>query len=310
MNTPVLFLVFNRPGPTRRVMDAIRQARPPRLYIAADGPRTNKEGEAALTSEVREIATSVDWPCEVHTLFRDRNLGCRTAVSSGIDWFFDHEEEGIILEDDCLPAESFFRFCEEMLSRYRHDERIWQISGTVFFPDAVTDCGADYFYSRYGPVWGWASWRRAWSTHYDVNLSQWQKMSTENNLTLAYPNPNEARSKLNIGEALYRDEFDTWDYQWAIIKAYNGALTILPAANMIENIGFDASATHTTTRPADAPKNRASLNGPIVSPPFVLRDWKHDDYYADQKFSRAPSYQSRALRLLKRLITAGRRTRH
>jgi hypothetical protein len=292
MNTPVLFLVFNRPGPTRRVMDAIRQARPPRLYIAADGPRTNKEGEAALTAEVREIATSVDWPCEVHTLFRDRNLGCRTAVSSGIDWFFDHEEEGIILEDDCLPAESFFRFCEEMLSRYRHDERIWQISGTVFFPDAVTNKQADYFFSRFGPVWGWATWRRAWRGHYDVDLLDWEKMKSHENFSLAYPSRHEALAKLKIGQALYENRINTWDYQWGIIKAFNSGLTVLPRHNMVLNLGFDQDATHTSERPWDAPTHAFDFDRSLIHPQFLLRDWRHDDHYVASKFKQRKTLRS------------------
>ncbi len=138
LGTAVLFVVFNRPEPTARVFEAIRKARPPRLYVAADGPRDGREGEAEKVEAVRRIATNVDWPCEVKTLLRERNFGCRNAVSSAISWFFDNEEQGIILEDDCLPSQSFFWFCENLLDRYRCDTRIWQISGTTFFADKIS----------------------------------------------------------------------------------------------------------------------------------------------------------------------------
>ncbi len=118
LKTAVLFLVFNRPDTTAQVFDAIRKARPPRLYVAADGPRANREGEAEKVAKVREIATAVDWPCEVRTLFRDANLGCKRAVSGALDWFFGEEEAGMVLEDDCLPHPDFFRFCDALLERY------------------------------------------------------------------------------------------------------------------------------------------------------------------------------------------------
>jgi len=123
MISPVLFLIFNRPDTTTRVFEAIRAARPERLYVAADGPRMTREGEAERCAEARRIATAVDWPCEVKTLFRETNLGCRAAVSGAITWFFEHEEEGIILEDDCLPDPSFFPYCTELLAHYRDTGR-------------------------------------------------------------------------------------------------------------------------------------------------------------------------------------------
>ena len=285
LRTPVLFLVFNRPDTTAQVFEAIRNARPPRLYIGADGPREGREGEAETVAEVRRIASAVDWPCDVKTLFRDRNLGCRDAPSGAIDWFFEHEEQGIILEDDCLPAQGFFWFCEEMLERYYADTRIWQISGTMFFPGAITDKKADYIYSRYGPIWGWATWRRAWK-NYDVHLSEWPKMKQSDLLTRVYPHRAEASSKLRVGKLLYEKKLDAWDYQWAIIKSFNSALTVVPRCNMIVNIGFDGFATHTLNKPSDAPTKNHNLLAPYRGPSFFLRDVGHDDKYAKAKFRR------------------------
>src|SRR5262249_47548369 len=168
---PVLFLVFNRPETTARVMEAIRAAGPERLYVAADGPRDSKTGEAEHCAEVRQLAMNVDWPCDVRTLFRDRNLGCRRAVSSAITWFFEQEPEGIILEDDCLPSFDFFPYCAELLERYRDDERVMAICGSAY-ADVSSDYPHSYYFSYYADMWGWATWRRAW-LHYDNRMDRW-----------------------------------------------------------------------------------------------------------------------------------------
>jgi len=285
LQTAVLFLVFNRPEPTAEVFEAIRKAKPPRLYIAADGPRKDHEGEAEKVAAVRELVSRVDWPCEVTTLFRDENMGCRKAVSSAITWFFEHEEQGIILEDDCLPAQSFFLFCQEMLNRYRDDNRIWQISGTTFFSEDVTSGNADYFFSRYGPIWGWASWRRAWK-FYDVDLELWPEMRKPEFMEMVYSNPFERAAKLSLGERLYRNSYDTWDFQWGFAKAFNNALTVLPRRNQIVNIGFGPDATHTTGTGHMGPKRMHELVGEISHPLFVLTDRMYDDAYANNVYQR------------------------
>ncbi len=167
---PILFLTFNRPDTTARVFGAIRAAQPARLYIAADGPRPDRPGELERCAEVRRVATAVDWPCEVRTLFHDKNLGCRSAVSGAITWFFEHEEEGIILEDDCLPHPSFFHFCSELLQRYRNDHRVMCVTGNNFQPD-MRDWPYSYYFSIFNHCWGWASWRRSWKL-YDTALDE------------------------------------------------------------------------------------------------------------------------------------------
>ena len=264
---------------------AIRQAKPPRLYVAADGPRANKPGEAERCAEVRLIATNVDWPCEVKTLFRESNLGCKMGVSSGINWFFDNEEEGIILEDDCLPAQSFFWFCEKLLVRYRNDTRVWQISGSVFFKDSISLSEADYFFSRYGPIWGWASWRRAWR-YYDPDLIQWSEMSSPGVMSNVYPDKNEKAVKFNLGKKLVNKEIDTWDYQWGFAKNYNNALTIVPKRNQIVNIGFGLDATHTLSVDKEAPIKLELISESIRHPNFIIPDGKYDFAYAKARFAK------------------------
>ncbi len=244
LKTAVLFLIFNRLDTTKQVFEAIRQAKPPKLYVAADGPRGNKEGEAEKVKAVREyVMNNIDWNCEVKTLFRDRNLGCKFAVSSAITWFFKNEEMGIILEDDCIPSQSFFWFCEKLLERYKDDNRIMMICGSNFIKKDLSYLEEDYFFSNYYPVWGWATWRRAWKT-YDVNISYWHIFKENKQLNWL--------CDIRVAE-YYENMFnlivkglDTWDFQWCFNCLFNNGLSIIPKKNTIKNIGLEGthSATH------------------------------------------------------------------
>lgn len=277
VKSPVLFLVFNRPDNTRQVFDAIRLARPSKLYIAADGPRVSRLAEAQLCSEVRNIAVSVDWPCEVKTLFRETNLGCKVGVSSGITWFFSHEDEGIILEDDVLPVPTFFRFCDEMLERYRKDTRVSMISGCNLISSHFTP-KESYFFSRYNHIWGWATWRRAWQ-HYDVTMAQWPAWRDAYGLEkLSGDEPLFKRHWRSVFDAAYECKIDTWDYQWTFAIWRMGGLTVLPAVNQTLNLGFGADATHTTHDvPAYVSASRPGvLEWPLRDPSAVKRDARAD----------------------------------
>jgi UDP-glucuronate decarboxylase len=301
LSVAVLFLVFNRPDVTSRVFKAIRQARPPRLYIAADGPRAECPDEAEKCNQVRKIVSQIDWPCSPTTLFRSENLGCKRAVSSAIAWFFENEEEGIILEDDCLPSQSFFWFCQDLLRRYRDDTRVWQISGTAFLEKDLdgTNRGS-YFFSKYGPIWGWASWRRAWK-NYDPDLVQWAAMSEEVSLRSAYPDRAERSARKNLGDRLLQNEIDTWDYQWGIIKNYQSGLSIVPGRNMIVNLGFGPEATHTQAQHPLAATQSFDVRFPVDHPQFVLADALHDETYRRKLIvGRTGNILRKALTLLRR----------
>lgn len=281
--TPVLFLVFNRPETTARVFDSIRQARPPRLYVAADGARSSCEGEAGLVADVRRIATAVDWSCEVKTLFRDRNLGCRDAVSGAISWFFENEEHGIILEDDCLPAQSFFWFCEAMLELYRNDMRIGQVSALMRFAQQAPD-DYSYFFSRFGPIWGWASWRRAWAK-YDVDLAPDVRQKMPDIIESVTFDPLELDRRLDIMKRIVDRRLDTWDYQWGIAKYAEHQLSIIPKVNMVRNIGLDGG-THQT----DSVENRRlvarELDFPLRHPPLIYPQIAYDRRFSAMTRSR------------------------
>jgi hypothetical protein len=241
----VLMLVFNRPEVTRKVFEAVRQARPPRLYIAADGARPNRPSDESATAEVRAIFNNIDWPCEVKTRFLTFNLGCRNAVSSAIDWFFSNEEQGIVLEDDVLPTPAFFTYCDTMLERYQHDERVFSVVGNNLV-EPWYQHPESYFFSKVFFVWGWASWRRAWQ-HYDVGMAQWP----ETRLQVDQP-PYKPAQKLHhaywdlVFDLAFKNQISTWDHQWTYAHWKNKALCVTPAKNLVRNIGFGEQATHTS----------------------------------------------------------------
>ncbi len=237
MNNALLFLVFNRPDTTRKVFNAIRDAKPPRLYIAADGHRPDCVGEDMLCDEVRKIATSVDWACEVKTLFRDRNLGCKKGVSSGINWFFQHEEQGIILEDDVLPHPDFFSYCDNLLLRYKYDLRVMMLCG--FNPDGANIESDNYFFSENPSVWGWATWRSRWKL-YDLDLKNWPSESFDNYLKTKFSLPvyTYYKKAFNLTK---KGIINSWDYQWTYCMLSNYSLAIKPSANLVMNIGTEGT---------------------------------------------------------------------
>lgn len=282
LNTAVLFLVFNRPDVTEQVFEAIRKARPPRLYVAADGPRAAREGEAERCAEVRRIATAVDWPCELKTLFREKNLGCKHAVSRGINWFFEHEEQGIILEDDCLPNQCFFHFCQDLLNRYATDERVWVITGDNF-QNGIKRGEASYYFSRYNHVWGWASWRRAW-TKADMELRFWPEWKISQDWKSFWSDLVTRRYWEKIFDQMYRGEIDTWDYPWTASVWHHGGLTATPNVNLVTNIGFGEHATHTLS--SDSPLSGISTHtlSTLTHPNMVQHEIAADLYVFDYVF--------------------------
>lgn len=278
----MLFLVFNRPETTKRVFDAIRKAKPPRLYVAADGPRRNREGEAERASQVREIATAVDWHCEVKTLFRNENLGCKKAVSGGIDWFFENEERGIILEDDCLPHPDFFAFCETLLNLYETDERVWVVTGDNF-QDGQHRGEASYYFSRYNHVWGWASWRRAW-TKRDMEIKFWPEWGKSQAWNDWLPDQVERTYWTKIFNQMHRNEIDTWDYPWTASVWFHRGLTATPNVNLVSNIGFGPDATHTLAAGSAMSLMATTDLKEITNPKAICQDLDADRYVFNESF--------------------------
>jgi GT2 family glycosyltransferase len=239
MKKAVLFLIFNRPETTKKVFEAIRRAKPPQLYVASDGSRLDKDGEAQTVEETRRmVLDSINWDCEVKTLFRDKNLGCGKAVSEAITWFFKQEEDGIILEDDCLPNHSFFKYCEVLLDYYKDNKKIMHISGDQFVPNLENR--ASYYFAKIQHCWGWASWADRWLS-YNFNLQEIAEKDVKN----FSENKNVQKYWLEILNKMKGNEVDTWDYQWVFAIVLKNGLCINPSKNLISNIGFGSDSTHT-----------------------------------------------------------------
>ena len=277
LTTPVAFIIFNRPDTTARVFAEIAKAKPPKLLVVGDGPRANRPGEAEKVAAARAIIERVDWDCEVLTNFSDVNLGCKLRPASGIDWVFEQVEEAIILEDDCLPDPTFFRFCQELLERYRYDQRIAMISGDNFqFGYQRSD--DSYYYSRYTHIWGWASWRDRWQNTHDLDLLHWPKVRDEGLIHDILPNRQEADYWAAIFERVYRGGLDScWDYQWTFACWLQGRLTILPNQNLISNIGFGVEATHTMVECEFANLPVEAMTFPLMHPIGVICNHTLDD---------------------------------
>ena len=305
-NTPILFLIFKRPDVTAQVLAAIRQAQPTKLYIAADGERPDKEGEAEKVAQTRELVLSgIDWPCEVKTLFRDANLGCRMAVSSAIDWFFEQEEAGIILEDDCLPDQSFFRFCEELLEYYRHDTRVMAISGDNF-QQGQQRGQYSYYFSQLPHCWGWASWRRAWSM-YHVAIEHFEEIMAEPSYREFTHHALFNQFRYANFVKTYQKEIDTWDYLWGFTNHVNHGLAILPQKNLVQNIGFGAEATHTTGKASKYRTEAEALEFPLCHPPYICLHKAADTFYYETFLKLVPKKKQPLLRRmihqLRRMVT-------
>jgi hypothetical protein len=279
MNTPVVFLIFNRPETTRKVFAEIAKAKPSKLLVVADGSRPNCFGEAKKCAETRSIIERVDWDCEVLTNYSEVNLGCKSRIASGLDWVFSIVEEAIILEDDCLPNETFFRFCEELLKRYRDDERIMSISGTNQRFDKLRTQDS-YYFSRYNHIWGWATWRRAWQ-YYDPQMKLWPRIREEGWLKDIFKEPRLVKFWERNFELASVETWNTWDWQWLFACWVQSGLSILPRVNLISNIGFGENATTTmdiNSKLAQAAKLPVRpMDFPLQHPSFVIRDAQEDN---------------------------------
>ncbi len=303
LRTPVLFLIFNRPDTTMQVFEAIRRAQPPRLYIAADGARIDRVGEKEKVQAVRDLVIgSINWDCEVKTLFRDTNLGCKHAVSSAITWFFEHEEMGIILEDDCYPDESFFQFCQELLEKYKDDNRIAMISGNNFqFGKQISQ--DSYYFSKYTHIWGWASWRRAWN-NYDVTMALWPEIRDGHLWRYFFKNIYIYHYWKYIFDKTYRGDNGTWDYQWLFTSWIQNQLTILPSKNLVANIGFGPEAVHTKRKNECANIRCERMEFPLIHPKYIHQNYNADYYTEENSFSGGNPLR-KAFRIIKGLINVG-----
>lgn len=269
MTPAVLLILFRREDTTRRVFEAIRQARPERLFLAADGPRPDRPGEAQACEATRKVVDAVDWPCRVERLYRDKNVGCRIGISEAITWFLDQAGEGIILEDDCLPSPDFFRFAAEGLDRYRHDERVMHISGSSFRGGRRFSTDS-YTFSRYNHGWGWATWKRAWD-RMDLEMAGLERFLVAADQTRFWDSSKERRYWSKVFRGARDLKVDAWDYQWKYTLWKEGGLALYPEANLVTNLGFGAGATNTTNDGGGKGQRPWERLGEISHPAFILR---------------------------------------
>ena len=241
-NTPILFLVFNRPEKTQIIFDIIKKLKPKKLYISADGPRKNRIKDNLLCDQVRSIVKKINWDCEQKIKFNNTNLGCKINVIESIDWFFSNVEEGIILEDDCVPSESFFYFCEELLSKYKNNEKIMQINGFNSGLNSYLDTDDSYYFSKLNTTWGWATWRRAWQK-FDYNLESYIEFKQKGKIKEFYKDKGISKWMEKYLDKTFNKEDNIWSINWAFSILKNSGLCITPNINLIENIGFDKQST-------------------------------------------------------------------
>lgn len=282
IKTPIAFFIFNRPAQTEKVFERIKRVKPDKLLIIADGPRSGVPTEDEVCRRAREICErGIDWPCDVKTNYAPSNLGCKRRMSTGLDWVFSTVERAIILEDDCLPGLSFFGFCQELLERFQDDQRVMQICGTNV-DESSFDHEFSYSFSKYGPIWGWASWRRAW-TYYDVEMKSYTHPATRELLANIWEYHGEGAYREELYARILSGNLDTWDLQWGYAKYVNSGLSIVPSKNLISNIGYGGGSTHTGDS-TDPMANRpiTEVTFPLRHYPFVVRDRKVDQAFHEK----------------------------
>lgn len=282
ITTPVLFIIFNRPDTTELVFSAIRQAKPALLFVAADAPRIGNKLDEEKCIKARAIIDQVDWPCTVHTLYRDNNLGCGLAVSEAINWFFSHCDEGIILEDDCLPNPDFFNFASEMLHIFRNNQQVISINGSNLGYQFSSN--GKYFFSRFMNMWGWATWKDR-AEKIDYEMRTWSSIRRPKWWLYRKLRQHYFDLDLNWYE-LWRSKFNkvasdrnfTWDWQWIFHQIAHNQLSIVPSVNLVSNIGFNTEATHTlaSDNPAANIPSQA-LTHPYFGPNSFKPDFTYEE---------------------------------
>ena len=274
---PVLVLGFNRPDRVKKLFEVLAVIRPEKLFFAVDGPRKDNLQDHERVAQTRKLIEVVDWDCDIQTQFQSENLGCASGVTAGINWFFSEVTEGIILEDDVIPAESFFQFSADLLVRYRNDQRVWCISGSNRLPSEELLRDYSYRFSTIPQVWGWATWRDRWEK-YSLDISNWRANGLSHHKllkTVGYSPSAFAFWSANF-DLMARMAVDTWDTQMVNAAMRNSALAVIPNVNLVENIGWGTDATHTVELPP--------YIQPVGEVQFPL---KHPEVSVDTKADRA-----------------------
>jgi hypothetical protein len=300
--TPVALIIFNRPSTTEKVFAAIRAAKPPKLFLIADAPRKDRPDDVEKCAATKAIVEQVDWDCEVFKNYAETNLGCGLRPASGIDWVFEQVEEAIILEDDCLPHPSFFRYCDELLEYYRDNPRIMTICGlNIQFGRRRTQ--DSYYFSRFNHCWGWASWRRAWK-HFDYHMKLWPEVKEGNWLMDLLEDDYSVKIWTDVFNVTAADRLNgCWDFQWTFSAWLEGGLAVLPNVNLISNIGHHAEGTHTLSENNDySDMTTEAMPFPLIHPRFIIRDRQADLFTQNTYYDYHPGFAKKVKKRLYRLL--------
>lgn len=276
LTSPVAFFIFNRPDTSEQIFQLIRSVKPPKLLVIADGPRIDRPEDKEKCTATRAIIDRVDWECEVIKNYSNINLGMGERQRSGFTWIFETVEEAIMLEDDTIPHPTFFPYCQELLVRYRDDDRIMGISGPNFQFNGYQS-GYSYYFSRFAHHWGWASWRRAWK-YYDPAMILWPEIRKQGLLLNILGTRKGVNYWTSAFDKACAGEIDSWDYQWVLSCWLQNGLYIVPHVNLVSNVGFGPGATNTKEVNMASNVPTAEMHFPLKHPPFIVRDTKADDY--------------------------------
>jgi len=299
---PVLFITFIKVDQTRRVFETIRAYQPSQLFIAQDGPRTERPSDADRIAQVREITAQIDWPCQVMLRQSDVNQGVRIGIENAITWFFENVTEGIILEDDTVPSPNFFTFCEQLLEKYRTDLRVFMIGGTNLNYNSKIE--ASYFFTEVPVNWGWATWATRWQ-YYEASLATIDKAVADGSMNLYYPDPYQREHEIERIHLLKKEIIPAWDYRWAYTLKNQNGLCIVPEKNMVSNIGFGLEATNTF----DPDHHHAALyvenmEFPLRHPSVLLRSyiWEEQYFFPGQQTHRFMGVREIAMLLWRKFM--------
>lgn len=292
ITTPVLLLAFNKPDKTKQVFDVIRQVKPVKLYVAVDGPRSDRPSDTLLCQQVREIVSDVDWECETHYLFHEENVGCSLGGKTAWDWFFSQEEEMIFLEDDGVASLSFFWFCQELLEKYRHDERIAYIGGVNY---GITKGDASYFFTRSGSgSYGMASWKRVYKL-YEYKLGSFDKVAYTKDFKASFVSPLAYKIRMSQFIKYIKYGGNTYDIQSLYLLHKHNMWCIVPNINMVTDIGYDFDGTNNNAAP-DSPIAKKYGNRPrfeleeLVHPQEFSIDRNFEDVYFRERYLQGKSW--------------------
>ncbi len=293
VEAPVLLIIFNRPDTTQRVFDAIRAAKPKKLYVSADAPRPGNSNDSVNCQKARDIVKQVDWECDVRYRFLEQNLGCGYGVSTAISWAFENEDRLIILEDDCVPSPPFFLFCNYCLAKFKNDSRVWVINGRSHHPEHPIFKKNDYVFSRYAHCCGWATWKRCWN-YFDIEMKGWPEFFASGGFYNCFSSLEEGRFFNRVYGNLYQNsklKMHSWAYPFDFNFMSNGALAITPAKNLILNIGLagvHSNGAATKVHMLQAAQDYTFNREPFFVLPNRIYDRYHFKYHIKQIMGKQP----------------------